>query len=1091
MIDDTHPVRGKKIKGYELLSPLGAGGMGMVYRAHQAVVQRDVAIKIILPEYANDPDFIRHFEAEAQLVARLEHPFIVPLFDYWRDLSGAYLVTRFFQGGSLRYALERRGKFDLATTRRALDQLCGALAVAHRAGVIHRDLKPENILLDDADNFYLSDFGIAKRLNEPDEDDEDVFTGSPAYVPPEQIRGGALMPQTDLYSLGFIIHEMLTGRHAYESQTPTQFLIKHLNDDLPDSPELPYELNQILKKTTAKNPTERYTSATALAAAFDAALNLERTLPLEFGEGLDTAALLNPYKGLRPFEEADSIDFFGREDLSARLLERISEPNPVRYERFLAVVGPSGSGKSSVVKAGVLPHLRTAGQWFIAELTPGGDPFAQLESALLTIAVNPVPNVAARLRNEVGGLAAMIDAALPTNRVIELLLVMDQFEELFTQVASEPVRKAFLAALHYAVVAPNSRLRLIITLRADFYDRPLLYDGFGALLRERSEVVLPLSSAELERVIGAPAEQLGMFVEPGLVAAIVADVGEQPGALPLVQYALTELFNQREGALLTTSAYMRSGGISGALARRAEDTYNALPADHQIFARQLFLRLVTLGDNSEDTRRRIRWGELMALGDTHTVQATVDAFAYYRLLTFDHDNITREPTVEVAHEALIRRWSQLRSWLDDNRAALQLQRALMSAAAEWRAGNQDASFLLRGARLTQFEVWQASSDLGLTPDELAYLQASSAQHQAEAQRETERADRERASEARERQRLRQLVGVMAVAVLVALGLAGLALNQTQVAQTESQSRATQQAVAERRAAESQSLLLVNQAQSALTVGQTDYALALAVEAVNLPQPPAAAQRMLYDAAFSRGIISRLVGHNAGVTSVALNPDGSIAFSGDASGELILWDMTAGAELRRVSASNGHNEPVTAIAFAPDGVSALTVSRDGRILLWDIASGTLLRPFERGNSPVNAVAFSPDGTQALTGDDDSLAILWDVASGTPVLQFAAHTEKVNAVAFSPDGTRALTGSDDQRVLLWDLTTGALLREFTGHSDWVFTVAFSPDATQALSGAFDDTMRLWDTETGALIQVYTGHTDSVQALGFVAGGTQLVS
>src|SRR5690242_21519023 len=181
---------GQTIKGYELRECLGQGGFGAVYRAFQPLLGRDVAVKVIRPEFANHPDFIRRFETEAQVVARLEHPHIVPLYDYWRDPSGAFLVMRWLRGGSLHDALAA-GPLALPLTVCVLEQLAGALTAAHRRGVIHRDLKPANVLRDADGNAYLADFGIAKDLGtgpSVSNTANDVMVGSPAYMAPEQIK---------------------------------------------------------------------------------------------------------------------------------------------------------------------------------------------------------------------------------------------------------------------------------------------------------------------------------------------------------------------------------------------------------------------------------------------------------------------------------------------------------------------------------------------------------------------------------------------------------------------------------------------------------------------------------------------------------------------------------------------------------------------------------------------------------------------------------------------------------------------------------------------------------------------------------------
>ena len=612
---------GRAIRGYALGEKIGAGAFGAVYRAVQPLVEREVAIKIILPKHANHPDFIRRFEAEAQLVARLEHPHIVPLYDYWREPGVAYLVMRLLRGGNVQDLLER-GPLPLDQITRLLEQIGSALQAAHRSGVVHRDLKPSNVLLDEDGNAYLADFGIAKNLGNPDAHTQTgMIIGSPAYISPEQINSDPVRPQTDIYSLGVMLYEMLTGAKPFAGPTPILLIQQHLFTPMPplaaNREGLPAAFDDIIARATAKDQAQRYAEVDTLLADFKAVLHSGRLIsePIEIVPSIP-CEIVNPYKGLRPFEEADAPDFFGREALTQQLLVRLGEGGDL--SRFLAIVGPSGSGKSSVVKAGLIPALRRGGlpnseNWFVVELLPGAHPLEELEAALLRIAVNPPQSLLPQMREDKRGLLRAIQRSLPADDNIELVLVLDQFEEVFTLVDDEGERVQLLDGLVEAVLTERSRVRVIVTLRADFIDRPLRYMDFGELVQRRSELVLPLTPDELERAIVGPADRVGLRLEAGLPEAISADVIEQPGALPLLQYALTELFDQRLDRTLTKAAYQAIGGVRGALGRRAEEIYQALDEAGQAAARQVFLRLVTLGEGTEDVRRRVLQSELAAI----------------------------------------------------------------------------------------------------------------------------------------------------------------------------------------------------------------------------------------------------------------------------------------------------------------------------------------------------------------------------------------------------------------------------------------------------------------------------------------------
>jgi len=628
-----------------------------------------------------------------------------------------------------------------------------ALAVAHRQGVVHRDVKPENIMLDEERNAYLSDFGIAKELSLAlDEPEEEGVSGSLAYSSPEQAQGQPIGPQSDQYSLGVVLHEVLTGAHPFFDDSPAIQLLKNLTEPLPPlrvrGAQTPEALESVIQRATAKDPAERYPDLLAFAAAFRQAMAAGPVSFLVPDWTMVEAA--NPYKGLRAFQEADAADFFGREALLEQLLARLQEAHSEASEaggRFLAVVGPSGSGKSSVVQAGLIPALRRGAlsdseQWFIVEMVPGPSPLKKLEAALQSVALKPSTDTLEQLRSDARGLARAAESVL-AGVDGDLLLVIDQFEEVFTLVEDEDERAHFLELLRRAVTDRHSRVRVLAALRADFYDRPLLYEGFGRLMQTRTQVVLPMSASEIEHAISGPAARVGVTVDAALLAAVVTDVREEPGALPLLQYALTEAFERREGRVLTLGAYHASGGVLGALARRAEEVYAGLGPELAPIARQLFLRLVTLGEGTEDTRRRARRAELIGLGRPEAVAVVLDSFGQHRLLTFDVELGTREPMVEVAHEALIWQWPRLREWLDAGRSDVRLQRLLAAAVLEWEKSGREPSFLLSGARLSQYVSWAAATELALTPEEQGYLDASLTEHQRQVAEEQARQQRER------------------------------------------------------------------------------------------------------------------------------------------------------------------------------------------------------------------------------------------------------------------------------------------------------------------------------------------------------------
>ena len=1121
----------QNLKGYELRERIGAGGFGAVHRAYQTTIGREVAIKIILPALANQPEFVRRFEGEAQLIARLEHPHIIPLYDYWRDPDGAYLVMRWMRGGSL-YTVLQNGPYDLRSAAMLLDQVTGALALAHRNHVIHRDVKPGNILLDEDGNAYLSDFGIAKNLVLPDTNlQSELFLGSLDYIAPEQARGEAITARTDIYSLGVTLYETITGEHPFHNNSSVERLYNHINDPLPEITTLDAALsrpvNQVIQKATAKNPDQRYSDVLAFAADFREAIGANRSTTnvvelltqreqeilhliveglsnkeiaqrltvtlstvkwyvnqiynklgvrsrvqamvrarelhlLTSSTDLPTVAPVatedfqpkNPYKGLRAFQTGDNEDFFGREKTTTKLIKRLEETH--EFNRFLAVIGPSGSGKSSLVKAGLIPalwrgDLSGSEKWFVVEMVPGAQPLEELEIALTRVAANQSGSLKDHLTRDKRGLIRAAQLILP-NDGSDLVLVIDQFEEVFTLLEDEAARIAFLDLLYTAVIEPRSRIRIVITLRADFYDRPLHYPEFGEMLRSRLETILPLSVQELERAISKPAERIGAVFDSGLVATIVAEVNYQAGALPLLQYALTELFERRQGRLLTSAAYEAIGGTVGALARRADELYQNFNAPGQSAIQQLFLRLVTLGEGNEDTRRRVHRSELLAIAsDLDLMDEVIDTYAEYRLLSLDNEPGTRSPTVELAHEAILRAWERLRNWLAGSREEIKFQRQMGGMAAEWYAANRDASFLARGSRLSQFESWAQNTQLALTGAERTYLDASIAQRQLEEAAELEQEARVKALERRSVRFLRTLVAVLLIALLGALSLTGLAVNQSQIAG--------------RNAAEAQVVALTSASQAKFAEGNTDQAIALALQAVTLDPTSANAQSALSAAAYAPGTIRVFTGHTAAVNAVILSPSGKLALSAADDKTLILWDVATGQAVRRFE---GHTDRVTTIAFMPDGQTAISGAQDGTLIQWNIETGDLIRRIDPQVGAVWAVAISPDGRYAAAAGANSVITLWDTQTWTLVRQFEGHTDEIEGLSFSADGSQLLSAGNAHLVILWDVQTGALIRRFAGHTDTVYLALFSADQRTILSGSGDGTMIFWDIDTGEMIR-----------------------
>jgi WD40 repeat protein/DNA-binding SARP family transcriptional activator len=1084
--DETLTVSGRPLRGYRLYGVIGAGAFSTVYRGSQDPGERPVAIKIVRPELANDPGFVRRFDAEAQALAALEHPHIVPLEDHWRDPEGAFLVMRLLSGGDLRARLAR-GPLEPAGVARVVDQLAGALGAAARRGIVHGDLRPENVLFDADDNGYVSDFGIASDLVDgragaaPDRD---------RYLAPEVRSGGAATPRSDAYSLGVLAKDML-GELAAAAPVAA-----------------------VLARATAACPTERRADAAGLASDLHTALALT---PVARG-----LAARNPYKGLRPFSQADAGDFFGREELVARLVRRLG---PDAW-RLLAVVGPSGSGKSSLVRAGLLPALRGGAApgsegWYVAELVPGADPVGELRAALLRLAVRPMPEELAAHLDAPDGLRRAADWVLPDDGA-ELLVVIDQFEQLFTLVDDVEQRVRFARMLADAIAAEDGRVRLVLVLRADLYDRPLRYPELAALLGTHTEVVPPLTEEELERAIVCPAAAVGVPVHPALVARMVADVADSTGALPLLQYALTELFEERRGGALSLAGYREIGGVAGALTRGAEAVVAPLHAEELETTRQVFLHLVVPIEGGGVACRRVPRSDLVSpAAPSAAVEDVLGAFAAAGLVTFDRDPDSRRPTVEVAHESLVDGWPRCRGWIAAARADLALDLRLRDLAEQWHDAARDPSFLVSGAHLEQLERWERSAVVAPTTLERAYLRASVAERDRREQLDAEARDRARALERRSMRRLRGLVAVFAVLGLVATSLTVLAVDRgTQVRTTGAEAAAealTARAVASLERDPEQSALLALEAADLTRAADGSVlpateevlrqamfasrlvrsvpgggALAVSVDGTRFattdPQPDGGDGTVTVWATGTGSRVAKVGGHTGPITAVAFSPDGTGMATGGADGVVQVRSLAA-TEPGAAMLLTGHTGPVTQVVFDPGGRWLASASTDGTVRLWGTTDGAEVRVLRGHRGPVLGLSVHLDGaTLASTGEDGTLRV-YDTSSGTVVVA-RGHEGPVGGVAFAPDGSTIATASTDATLRTWNPATGEQ-RSSVATPAGIHAVAYSPDGETIATGGAEAVVAVHDLRTGRVDRTIGGHTAPISALAFAADGDRLLT
>ncbi|MCA2211417.1 nSTAND1 domain-containing NTPase [Jidongwangia harbinensis] len=796
-----------------------------------------------------------------------------------------------------------------------------------------------------------------------------------------------------------------------------------------------------------------------------------------------------PYRGLESYQPEHAQWFYGREALTESLVGHLVERH--RWGGPLVVVGPSGSGKSSLLRAGMIPALRAgrlglpgSADWPVLLLTPGTAPLRELAGQLAAVVDRGAPELHDALRDDPASVAAMLRApaepAAGTGR--RAVVVVDQFEEIFAAEVDEGERSRFVAALRTlsepaAPADPRSppnepgsppAALVVLGLRADFYDHTLrLRDPpLAPALQQAQVVVGPMTATELRQAIVEPARRARLDVEDGLVELLLNDVapaanGGAPaahdaGALPLLSHALRATWERGNRGRLTVVDYRGTGRIQGAVAGTAEAAYGALGPAQQRLARRVLLRMVNISDDAADTRRRVFRSELPAGADA---QLMLDEFIRQRLITANADRL------EVTHEALLLAWPRLREWIDDDRAGLRAHRQLTAAAEAWRDAGRDPHALYRGTRLTAAVEWTAEPGRldDLNPLEREFLEASADQQSAE-----------RRAERRRTRRLYKLVAALTVLFLVAVSSAGYAFRQ-------------------RAAADTQRDMAVSR-QMAITANQlrgTDVSLAmqLSLAAYRVARTPEATAGLLES--YRTPSASRLVGPPGVVQSVAVSPDRRLLAAGGADFAVRLWDLTTPgrpAALDRPRA--GHTDTVYAVAFSPDGRTLASGSGDRTIRLWDAgrparAAPPGARPAGTGGT-VYALAFSPDGRLLASGGADRAVRLWTLSGSGPVALGGPITgagDSVHSVAFSPDGRLLAAGSRDRSVRLWDVTNPAapvaLGRPLTGPRKAVFSVAFRPDGHTLVAGSADGTVRLWDVRSPATPKPVAGPLDGPQS------------
>jgi WD40 repeat protein/tRNA A-37 threonylcarbamoyl transferase component Bud32 len=1066
-VDVTDDPRvGTQLAGYRFESLLGVGGMSVVYLAEDLRLKRRVALKVLSSELAEDEAFRERFLHESELAASIDHPSIVPIYEAGTAAELLFIAMRYVEGRDLKERLER-GPLDPADAIGIAAQVASALDAAHARGLVHRDVKPSNVLLDlgarpdGSDHVYLADFGITRRISDEARDDGNLL-GTIDYVAPEQIAGEEVDGRADVYSLGCLLYECLVGRPPFRRDSDLAVVFAHLETEPPapsaERPELPVALDAVIAKALAKEPAERYGSCRELArAALEVAvdeasrrlvdvasraaagrsdlseveaeltgkvidLQLAREQARALGPVTPTRVVTEgvcPFKGLASFEPVDAEYFFGRERLVAELLARLVGAG------FLGIVGPSGSGKSSVLRAGLLPALAGgvlpgSEGWRRLLLRPGEHPLEELRRVLVSGARDP--------------LAEALDTLPDGGR---LLLAVDQLEELFTACRSDAERAAFADTLIRSATDPEGRAVVVAALRADFYGRFAAFPGLAELLGGNQVLVGPMQASELRRAVELPAGRVGLNVESALADALVDDVEGEPGALPLLSTALLELWQKRQDNALTLAACRESGGVHGAVARLAEGTYARIPDERRPLVRAVMLRLVGEDEGHTPVRRRAPLAEL-DLERSEDVAGVLATLADSRLVTVG------EGSVEVAHEALLREWPRLREWIEEDTEGRRLSRSITQAAAEWNAAGRDQGELYRGARLAAALDWSTDHAFELNELEREFVSESREASEKESKRI--------------RRTNRRLRGLLAgVAILLAAAVAGGVFAAVQRS--------------EARAAETSQLAQRLGAQ-ALVEEDLDLSLLLARQAVAIDDSAQTRGYLLAALQSRPAAIGIMHGNGNGLTGIAASPDGK-TLAVDGGGKFLFFDARTYEQI-------GGPLPGKTIAYSPDG-RTLAVGGDNVVRLVDARTRAQLAEAAVGGD--KTMAFTKDGSQlvvlvrprAVAGTASARIIIRDARTLEPIGQTIEPESFVGAYvgvyyaapqfALTPDDRFVLTASEGGELAEWELASGKKTRTWRIEPGTAPALAVSPDGLTAAVG-FKRGVQLVDLRFGAV-------------------------